>query len=225
MFRSVGSIIFGLFADRYGRKWPYIVNNVLFIIFELATGFCNTYHQFIGCRCLFGIAMGGMYGNAVATALEDCPPAARGLLSGILQVGYIFGYLLATVFARALVGTTSHGWRPLYWFGAGPPVLFIIFRLCLPETKAFLERERVRKSTFHATRTFLSETRVALKHHWLVLIYLVLILAGVNFVVGTPLTLVWLFVPSLTDSSPMEHKIYTLLYSKHSMDTPPTRSL
>lgn len=193
MFRSVGSILFGLFADRYGRKWPYIMNNVLFIIFELATGFANTYHQFIACRCLFGIAMGGMYGNAVATALEDCPPAARGLLSGILQVGYIFGYLLATVFARALVGTTSHGWRPLYWFGAGPPVLFIIFRLCLPETKAFQERERVRQSTFHASRTFLSETRVALKHHWLVLIYLVLILAGVNFVVGILLTLFWFF--------------------------------
>lgn len=223
MLRSVGSIIFGLVADRYGRKWPYIANNVLFIIFELATGFCSTYKQFIGCRCLFGIAMGGMYGNAVSTALEDCPLAARGLLSGILQVGYIFGYLLATVFARALVGTTSHGWRPLYWFGAGPPVLFIIFRLCLPETKAFQERERVRQSTLHATRTFLSETKVALKHHWLVLIYLVLILAGGNFVVGNALTLVWSFVSRLTPSSPMEHKIFTLLCSNNNTITPPTR--
>lgn len=129
--------------------------------------------------------MGGMYGNAVATALEDCPPQARGLISGILQVGYIMGYLLATVFTRALVGTTSHGWRPLFWFGAGPPVLFIIFRLCLPETKAFIERERVRNSTANATRTFISETNVALKHHWLTLVYLVLLLAGVNFMVST----------------------------------------
>ena len=133
--------------------------------------------------------MGGMYGNAVATALEDCPPAARGLISGILQVGYIFGYLLATVFARAFVDTSRHGWRPLFWFGAGPPVLFIIFRLCLPETKAFTERERVRKSTLNATQTFLAETRVAIKHHWLTLVYLVLLLAGVNFMVSNSLTL------------------------------------
>ncbi|KAK4696157.1 MFS transporter, SHS family, lactate transporter, partial [Lecanoromycetidae sp. Uapishka_2] len=142
MLRSVGAIILGLLSDRYGRKWTYIVNNILFIIIELGTGFCNTYKQFLACRALFGIAMGGMYGNAVATALEDLPPQARGLISGILQVGYIMGYLLATVFARAFVDTSRHGWRPLFWFGAGPPVLFIIFRLCLPETKAFTERER-----------------------------------------------------------------------------------
>lgn len=37
MFRSVGSIIFGIAADRYGRKWPFIVNNVLFIVLELVS--------------------------------------------------------------------------------------------------------------------------------------------------------------------------------------------
>lgn len=103
MLRSVGSIIFGLAADRYGRKWPFVVNNVLFIILELvcravpihpkyqlifqATGFTQTYNQFLACRALFGIAMGGLYGNAAATALEDCPEEARGLMSGILQQG------------------------------------------------------------------------------------------------------------------------------------------
>lgn len=67
MLRSVGSTIFGLAADRYGRKWPFIVNNVLFIVLELGTGFCSTYKQFLGVRALFGIAMGGLYGNAAAT--------------------------------------------------------------------------------------------------------------------------------------------------------------
>jgi MFS transporter, SHS family, lactate transporter len=113
MLRSVGAIIFGIAADRWGRKWPFVVNNILFIILELATGFCSTYKSFLGVRALFGIAMGGLYGNAAATALEDCPEAARGLISGMLQQGYAFGYLLATVFARALVDTTPHGWRPV----------------------------------------------------------------------------------------------------------------
>jgi MFS family permease len=35
MFRSAGSIIFGIASDRYGRKWPFIVNNLLFIVLEL----------------------------------------------------------------------------------------------------------------------------------------------------------------------------------------------
>lgn len=198
MFRSVGSTIFGMLhlrihwsgqlmflagiaADRYGRKWPFVVNNILFIVLELGTGFCQTYKQFLACRALFGVAMGGLYGNAAATALEDCPEAARGLISGMLQQGYAFGYLLATAFARGLVNTTSHGWRPLYWFGACPPVLIIIFRLCLPETAAFRERAAVRHASGNLTSTFLAEARVALKKHRLLLTYLVLLMAGFNF--------------------------------------------
>jgi len=181
MFRSVGSIAFGLAADRYGRKWPFVVNNLLFIVLELGTGFCQTYKQFLACRALFGIAMGGLYGNAAATALEDCPEEARGLISGMLQQGYAFGYLLATAFARGLVNTTSHGWRPLFWFGACPPVLIIIFRLCLPETAAFNEREAVRNEQGNIGKTFIAEGKVALKRHWLLLVYLVLLMAGFNF--------------------------------------------
>ena len=200
MFRSVGAIAFGIAADRYGRKWPFVVNNILFIILELGTGFCNTYKQFLAVRALFGIAMGGLYGNAAATALEDCPERARGIISGMLQQGYAFGYLLATVFARALVNTTPHGmkrsetpsvvvsiltsllgWRPLFWFGAGPPVLIIAFRLCLPETDAYIERQRVRAAGDNVGKTFINEGKVALKRHWLLLIYLVLLMAGMNF--------------------------------------------
>jgi SHS family lactate transporter-like MFS transporter len=112
------------------------------------------------------------------TALEDCPPLARGIISGMLQQGYAFGYLLATVFSRAFVNTVGHSWRPLFWFGAGPPVLIIIFRLCLPETNAYLERKRIREEEPNAAKVFIEEGKVALKRHWLLLIYLVLLMAG-----------------------------------------------
>ncbi|KIW39543.1 uncharacterized protein PV06_08145 [Exophiala oligosperma] len=181
MFRSLGSAIFGIAADRYGRKWPFIINNVLFVALELGTGFTQTYGQFLAVRALFGIAMGGLYGNAAATALEDCPDAARGIISGMLQQGYAFGYLLAAAFARALVNTTSHGWRPLFWFGACPPILIILFRLCLPETNTFRARQAIRHQQGSLAGTFISEGRVALKRHWLLLVYLVLLMSGMNF--------------------------------------------
>ncbi|KAK4445972.1 sugar transporter family protein [Podospora aff. communis PSN243] len=185
MFRSVGSIIFGIASDRYGRKWPFVVNNVLFIVLELGTGFCNTYGQFLACRALFGVAMGGLYGNAAATALEDLPEDTRGLMSGILQQGYAFGYLLATAFARGLVNTTPHGWRPLFWFGAGPPVLIIAFRLMLPETRVYTEHAQLRQNAQargdSASQTFIREGKIAVRKHWLLLIYLVLLMAGFNF--------------------------------------------
>ena len=59
MLRSVGALIFGTVADRYGRKWVMIFNLVLFIILELATGFTNDQTSFLAVRALYGIAMGG----------------------------------------------------------------------------------------------------------------------------------------------------------------------
>lgn len=61
MLRSVGALIFGTMADKYGRKWPMIINLFLFIILELGSGFCQTLQQFLALRSLYGIAMGGVY--------------------------------------------------------------------------------------------------------------------------------------------------------------------
>ena len=184
MLRSVGAVVFGIAADRWNRKWPFVVNMLLFIVLELGASFSQTWKQFLATRALYGIAMGGLYGNVAATALEDCPIEARGIVSGLLQQGYAFGYLLATAFARGLVNTTSHGWRPFYWFAACPPVLLIIFRLCLPETQSFTMRKALREGNGNVTANFLSEGKVALKRHWLLLIYLVLLMAGMNFMVS-----------------------------------------
>jgi MFS transporter, SHS family, lactate transporter len=69
----------------------------------------------------------------------------------------------------------------LFWFAAGPPVLIIIFRLLLPETKAFREREAIRKANPNIGKLFIEEGKVALRKHWLLLIYMVLLMAGFNF--------------------------------------------
>lgn len=124
--------------------------------------------------------------------MEDCPEKARGIISGMLQQGYAFGYLLATVFARALVDTTPHKWRPLYWFGAAVPVLIITFRLFLGETETYMERKRVRESGDGVGKTFMREGQVALKKHWMLLIYMVLLMAGFNFMShGSQVSHVW----------------------------------
>ncbi|KAK2794205.1 hypothetical protein FQN51_000906 [Onygenales sp. PD_10] len=187
MLRSVGALIFGLFADRYGRKWPMIINLALFVVLELASGFCNNLPQLLGVRSLYGIAMGGLFGPAAATALEDLPYEARGLLSGVFEGGYATGYLLAAIFYRAFV--PIHGWRSLFWFGAGPPILIIIFRWYMPETNHFLamKAEREARARVDSTegknislRAFLREAGSGLKDNWVIFVYLVVIMTGFN---------------------------------------------
>jgi MFS transporter, SHS family, lactate transporter len=182
MLRFIGGIIFGTAADIFGRKWPFVCNLFLIIILEICTGFCETYSQFLAVRALFGIAMGGIYGNAAATALEDCPEEARGLLSGIYQSGYNTGYLLAVLFWKAFSGT-RFGWRSLFWLSAGPPVLLIIARICLPETRAYRERIDHRNEN-HRIAGILSEAKIAVRRHWLLLLYLVLLLTGFSYMVS-----------------------------------------
>ncbi|KAK9311443.1 major facilitator superfamily domain-containing protein [Lipomyces starkeyi] len=179
MLRSVGAIVFGLAADKFGRKWPFIINCLVFIVLELGTGFVQTYKQFLAVRALFGIAMGGIYGNCAATALEDCPVEARGIISGILQQGYALGYLLAVIFNRAITYTSPHGWRALFWFGACPPVLIIALRMILPETDAYLAQRHLERISPRAA--FLQMAKSSLKKYWHVIIYMVILMAGFNF--------------------------------------------
>lgn len=146
MLRSVGAIIFGIAGDRFGRKWPFIVNIIFYSAVEISTGFCATYAQFIGVRALFGIAMGGIYGNCAATALEDAPIPVRGLLSGLLQQGYALGYLLAAALNLAITHNQRYGWRALFWFGGCCPLLIALWRVFLPETQTFLMVKEARET-------------------------------------------------------------------------------
>ncbi|CAF1121047.1 unnamed protein product [Rotaria sp. Silwood1] len=190
MLRSIGAIIFGIAGDRFGRKWPFIVNIIFYATIEIATGFCATFTQFIGLRAIFGIAMGGIYGNCAATALEDAPVATRGLLSGLLQQGYALGYLLAAAFNLAITKNQPYGWRALFWLAGFLPLLAAAWRSFLPETQAFLRMKQMRKAhrvtngTHQEVSTvaaFIKSIRPALVNHWATLIYLVLMMAGFNF--------------------------------------------
>lgn len=190
MTRSIGAIIFGALSDRFGRKWPFVANIVLYSIVELSTGFVTTFEQFLGVRALFGVFMGGIYGACAATALEDAPAAARGLLSGLLQQGYAMGNLLAAGFYLAIVPNTPHTWRSLMWFGAGPALLIAAWRAWLPETDAYNRKRAAmraaRESGLEAgqqsnTRAFIRGIRPGLQEHWMTLLYLVALMAGFNF--------------------------------------------
>src|SRR5256886_10060630 len=119
--RPIGALLFGLLADRYGRRIPLMANVIYFSLIELMCGFSPNYTVFIILRALFGIGMGGEWGVGASLAMEAAPVRWRGILSGILQSGYSIGYLLPAVAARFLL--PALGWRPLSWVWGLPVVL------------------------------------------------------------------------------------------------------
>ncbi|HKM65623.1 MAG TPA: MFS transporter [Candidatus Acidoferrum sp.] len=133
--RPVGAFLFGLLADRFGRRIPLMANVIYFSIIELACGFAPNYTVFLILRALFGIGMGGEWGVGASLAMEAAPTRWRGVLSGILQSGYSLGYLLAAMAARFVL--PAWGWRPMFWLGALPALLALYIRTKVPESQAW----------------------------------------------------------------------------------------
>jgi len=133
--RPVGAVIFGMLADRYGRRRPLMANVIYFSLIEFGCGFAPNYTVFLVLRSLYGIGMGGEWGVGASLAMEIAPRRWRGVLSGILQSGYSIGYLLAAVCARLVLPVW--GWRPMFWLGGIPALLALYIRLRVPESEAW----------------------------------------------------------------------------------------
>ena len=135
--RPLGAVIFGLLADRYGRRIPLIANVLYFSLIELLCGFAPNYTVFLILRLLFGIGMGGEWGVGSSLAMEAAPPRWRGVLSGLLQNGYAAGYLLAALASRFVLPIPGWGWRAMFWTGGLPALLALYIRARVPESEAW----------------------------------------------------------------------------------------
>ena len=176
MLRPVGALLFGVIADRYGRRIPLMIDLTLFTIVEIATGFSKSLPMFIGLRAVFGICMGGAWGLASALAMESLPHDSRGIFSGILQEGYAAGYLVAALIYYAAVPTL--GWRSLYWISIIPALIALVLVYFVPETDVW-KQNRVHSSKNH--KHLYQLTLDMLKKHWRRCIYAILLMAGFNF--------------------------------------------
>ena len=143
-FRPVGAFLFGMLADRYGRR-PVLMFNILsFSVIELACAFAPSLSVLLVLRALFGMAMGGEWGVGAALAFETLPTEGRGMFSGILQEGYALGSILAS--AAFALFFQSIGWRGLFILGSMPALLVILCAGEVAESPVWLAgaRKRVR---------------------------------------------------------------------------------
>jgi MFS transporter, SHS family, lactate transporter len=168
-FRPVGAFLFGLLADRYGRRLPLMLDLVFFSAIEVATAFATSYREFLILRALFGIGMGGEWGVGASLAMEKVPSRLRGVLSGLLQQGYSVGNLLAAICYFTLFN--RWGWRPMFLLGGLPALLAIFVRLRVKESAVW---ESARPADWgHLGRAIVS--------HWKLFLYIALLMTFMNF--------------------------------------------
>jgi SHS family lactate transporter-like MFS transporter len=150
-FRPIGALLFGMLADRYGRR-PVLMFNILsFSVIELACAFAPSLSALLVLRALFGIAMGGEWGIGAALVFETLPRKGRGTFSGILQEGYALGSILASAAFALLFAHV--GWRGLFILGAAPSLLVFYVQARVEESPIWLDarrRQRMKLAASHS---------------------------------------------------------------------------
>ncbi|HTC95610.1 MAG TPA: MFS transporter [Terriglobales bacterium] len=167
--RPLGALLFGLLADRYGRRLPLMANVIYFAVIEVLCGFATNYPTFLILRILFGIGMGGEWGVGSSLAMESAPPRWRGIFSGIVQSGYSLGNLLAAT--AALLVLPHWGWRAMFWVGGAPALLALYIRMKVPESQAWQQHRA------HSVGAILR----TVAGHWKSFVYLVLLMTLMVF--------------------------------------------
>jgi len=170
VMRPVGAVLFGLLADRFGRRLPLMLNVVFYATVSVLSGLAPTYGTFMGLRLLFGVGMGGEWGVGASLALESASPRLRGLLSGLLQEGYAIGNLLAALAFRVVYPYFNtlypgNGWRVMFFIGGLPAILSLFIRSRVKESEAWQEH-RMDWTTY----------RRSLPRHWRRFVYLAVLM-------------------------------------------------
>lgn len=165
--RPVGALIFGLLADRYGRRIPLMIDLVFYSVVEVLSGLAPTYASFLVLRLIYGVGMGGEWGVGASLAMESIPAKSRGWISGLLQEGYAAGYLLAAVVYYVVF--PHWGWRPMFFIGGLPALLALFIRSRVKESQVWRE-----------SRTDWGTYGRAVAKNWRLFAYLVVLMAGMN---------------------------------------------
>lgn len=170
VMRPVGALIFGLMADRYGRKRPLMISIIFYSVIEILSGLAPSYTVFLFLRFLYGIGMGGEWGVGASLVMESVSVKRRGFLSGILQEGYALGFLLAALAYYTIF--PYFGWRVMFFIGGLPALLTLFIRSKVKETEAW-----------KATKTTdWKEYGNAVIRHWKLFLYLVLLMSMMNLI-------------------------------------------
>jgi MFS transporter, SHS family, lactate transporter len=169
--RPLGALVFGWLAEKYGRRPVLMLNVVSYSAVQLATAFAPDLRTLLALRALFGFAMGGEWGVGAALALETLPAKGRGFFSGLLQEGYVLGYLLAAVLFATLFDQI--GWRGLFIISSASALLVLYIRFGVQESPAWAAGDRSQRLSGELLWG-------AVRDYFPMLLYLVLLMACFN---------------------------------------------
>ncbi|MEI7716174.1 MAG: MFS transporter [Mycobacterium sp.] len=176
VMRPIGALIFGLWADRVGRRLPLMVDVIFYSTVGFLCAFAPNFTVLVILRLLYGIGMGGEWGLGAALAMEKVPVERRGFFSGLLQEGYALGYLLASVAALVVMDWLHLSWRWLFGLSVIPALISLIIRYRVQESEVWEAAQDRMQLTSTRIRDVLRNSAVVRRF-----VYLVLLMTAFNW--------------------------------------------
>jgi len=176
IMRPVGALLFGLWADRVGRRVPLMVDVAFYSIVGFLCAFAPNFTVLVVLRMLYGIGMGGEWGLGAALAMEKIPAERRGFFSGLLQEGYSFGYLLATLASLLVIDHLGLSWRWLFGLSIIPALITLIIRTRVKESAVWEATQERMRLTSTRIRDVIRNGAVVRRF-----VYLVLLMTAFNW--------------------------------------------
>ncbi|MFJ5771778.1 MFS transporter [Psychrobacillus sp. NPDC093180] len=137
---AIGAVLFGLYADRFGKKRIIIFTTFIFSFFTLLSGFAPTPIFFVICRVIAGLGFGGVMPNIAALISEYAPAKYRAAIISFIFCGYCIGAITASFSGQMFL--EKLGWQPVYWIGGLPLLLLPFVIRILPESISSLMKQK-----------------------------------------------------------------------------------
>jgi SHS family lactate transporter-like MFS transporter len=176
LMRPIGALLFGLWADKVGRRIPLIVDVIFYSTVGFLCAFAPNFTVLLVLRFLYGIGMGGEWGLGAALAMEKIPTQRRGFFSGVLQQGYAVGYLMAAVSFLVISDVLGLSWRWLFALSILPALISLFIRTRVGESEAWKASQEQLKVTETSIKDIIFTAPVLRRF-----VYLVILMTAFNW--------------------------------------------
>jgi len=136
---TIGSFITGFVGDKYGRRFTYQINLLIFGLASIAAAFAQDMNQLIACRFVQGLGLGAEIVVGYSTLTEFVPPQSRGRWLSFMAFLVVAGFPATAILGFLIIPTW--GWRPMFIIAGIGSLIVWYLRKNLPESPRWLESQ------------------------------------------------------------------------------------
>ena len=136
---TIGSFVTGFIGDKYGRRFTYQINLLIFGLASLAAAFAQDMNQLIACRFVQGLGLGAEIVVGYSTLTEFVPPQSRGRWLSFMAFLVVAGFPATAILGFLIIPTW--GWRPMFIIAGIGSLIVWYLRKNLPESPRWLEAQ------------------------------------------------------------------------------------